>query len=1119
MANYTINQQRVIDSRASNLLVSASAGTGKTTVMVERIYQLIVGGEVDISNILVVTFTKLAAAEMKQRLMTKLLANSTNPIIADQLERIEQCSICTVHSFCSDIIRNYFYVVGVDPAYSIVDSITASKLQKQALDDTIQHAEQDEAFTTLYDMLAQRRKDKLLRQVITKQYEFSVTLVDYQQWYGSIRQQYLTLGDSDNHLVQLLVEDINNSTAELAMQWAHYGDLFDSMGMEPFAQACYARRVELTSNRTDIEQLIRWLALLELPPIPTMNESCFPAGIDYKSIAGEVNDFKKKTNKVLDDYAGIFGKHSWQQLADITASNVVYTDKIVQLVGEFGDRYTQLKHNRGVVDFGDLEHLALQVLGDTEALQSIRNRYHMVFVDEYQDTNSVQDSIFSAVATNGKLFAVGDIKQSIYAFRGSDPTIFLGKYHVFGTMADSEVVELNKNFRSDDRILQFANLVFGHIMTERFGKVDYKGSAMLEGAMTCSSHVPAVCIDIVPTDNSSKQEADPLYDITQPTSLEDGGEGAVISQRIRSVVGSVLTKPDGTTHKIGYGDIAILCRAFNKRVQAVYDRLVQDNIPVQSSLSADLNKGKEIRDIVSLLRVLDNATDDISLVGVCKSSIGGIDEQMLADIKVATSDTKCHFVDRLQLYIDRFDDDISSLCVRLLSLIDRLRLVSHSDTVHRVILELMDSTDYHLHVMALPNGHLRTRQLYRFVDELVGKSYNQSVDKYLQFLDSQEENKTADTVVATNAVRMMTMHSSKGLEFPVVIIVDSAKQFKFDYDKLKCDPDVGLALDHYDFDSMTSNTTVGGYCTNLKQIISAKEQEMRILYVALTRAKYHLFVVASDSKLLETSATAVMSANSYAKWIMSAVNAVDGVDCAQLGIEVTVWDNDMISPVTAGGDLLCAQSTDDSLPDSMNYVYPYSTDVPSKVVSSMLDRAQLDSSEADTVVALATYDQTPLLIGTAYHAVYEHIARHATVADIDSCISQLVAGGVVSADIASHVDSKLVYDTINNPQLAQLMQGRVYREIPFMLNTDMSDITSSESGETVILQGIIDMLVVNGDSAVVIDYKYVNSTYKLAEKYRKQLHSYKLAVERITGISKVSCYILSIRDNKIFHIV
>ncbi len=1118
MPNYTINQQKVIDSHASNLLVSASAGTGKTTVMVERIYQLIASGAVDISNILVVTFTKLAAAEMKQRLMAKLLANSSNAIIAEQLEKIDQCSICTVHSFCSDIIRNYFYVVGVDPTYSIVDSITANKLRSEALDYTIQHTEQDEAFTTLYDMLAYKRKDTNLRNFITKQYDYAVTLVQYQQWYANARQHYLHAEDKEGLLARLLVSDINSNISELSQQWGELGMLFEKLGMGKHSLDCYARSHHLQSNRQDIEEIARWLTLLQLDNITQMRQSYFPADADYKGITAVVRELKKRTDTILGGYVQLFGGGSWQQLADITASNVVYTDKLVQLVGEFSDRYYQLKHNRGMVDFADLEHLALSILSDDEALASIRNRYSMVFVDEYQDTNAVQDSIFSLVAGTGKMFAVGDLKQSIYAFRGSDPTIFLQKYHTFMHSSDGQVVELNQNFRSNSKILDFANMVFSHIMTEPFGKVDYKSSAMLEGALQCSSHIPAVSIDIVDSATTEVEEIAPLYDITTATSSSIGGEGAVVSQRIRSVVGSVLTLGDGTTRKIGYGDIAILCRGFNERVQSVYDRLVQDNIPVQSTLSADLNKGKEIRDIVSLLRVLDNPTDDISLVGVCKSCIGNMSEQTLADIKVATSHVRCTFIERLQLYADEHCDDISSQCVALLALIDRLRLVSQSSTVHMVVLELMDSTDYHLHVMALPNGQLRTRQLYRFVDELVGKSYNSSVDKYLQFLDSQRKDKASDSVIVGNAVRMMTMHSSKGLEFPVVFIIDSDKSFKIDRDKLKCDPSVGLALDSYDFDNMTTSTTIGGYCTTLTREISAKEEEMRILYVALTRSQYHLFVVASNSKLLDTSARSVLSANSYARWIMSAVNAVGIDSCRAEGIDITLWDSNMVSPPADGDSLLCAQSTDDSIASSMQYSYSYNTDVPAKVVSSMLDKAHLHQQERDTVEALATYDHTPLLIGTAYHAVYEHITAEATLADIDSCVQLLVDNGTITADIASHIDSSLVYNTINNAQLIALMQGKVYREIPFMLSTSMDSISNSNSSDSVILQGIIDMLVVSGDSAVVIDYKYVTSTYQLQQRYARQMASYRLAVTNITGISKVSSYILSIRDNKIFHI-
>lgn len=1119
---FTDNQKTIIKSREKNLLVTASAGTGKTTVMVERIYQLIVSGEVDISNLLVVTYTKLAAAEMKQRLVAKLVENSSNPVVAEQLEKIDQCSVSTVHSFCTDIIRNYFYIVGVDPSYTVIDDNTSAKLISEALDDTIASTSQDEVFVKLYDMLAKNRKDINLREYITKQYEFGRTVTDYKQWYDGCRQQYLTMSDSGNKLTKLLVDNININLSEKSSQWRELGQLFAGLGMDKFATACSARSVELDRHCDNIEQLVRWISLLELTSIPRMTASSFPADCDITSIKATVNELKDDTKDTIDEYKSLFANYTWQQLCQITADNVVYSDKLVQLVLEFGDRYSTAKQQRGMVDFADLEHMTLAILSNDEALASIRSRYSMVFVDEYQDTNSVQDSIFSSVAGDNNLFVVGDVKQSIYSFRGSDPTVFLSKQVEFASNSNCQVVELNKNFRSNAKILDFVNMVFSHIMTPEFGKVDYRGTSQLEGHLQCSSHIPQISIDIVQSADSEEVELPELYDITQPTTNCLSREGEVVSHRIRSVVGSIVTLDKGKTHRIGYGDIAILCRSYSANAQAIYNKLVQDNIPVQTNMRAELNSGKEIKQIVSLLRVIDNPTDNISMVGVCKSCIGNFSEQQLADIKVSTIDTKCSFVERLQLYVANGSDQvIVDKCTTLLALIDRLRLVAVSSTVHMVILELMDSTDYHLHVEAMPNGHLRTRQLYRYIDSLMDKSYNQSVDKYLQYLESDNKQEAKDNIVSHNAVRMMTMHGSKGLEFPVVIVVDANKKPHNNTSKLRCDPAVGLALDHYNFDSMTSGITVGGYCTTLTQSISDKEQEMRVLYVALTRAKYHLFITASGDSLESTSANSVLSANTFAKWIMSAVNAnrselADSID----GVDITVWSGDGNIATTDNTDsLLCEQSIDDDIPISMNYVYPYNTDVPTKVVSSMLDKVHLQEHEADTVEALANYDNTPLLIGTAYHAVYEAIGANATIVDIDSVKSQLIDNGTISADIACEVDSQLVYNTITNPQLIELMQGKVYREIPFMLSTDIRDIDSNSSGDKVILQGIIDMLVVNGDSAVVIDYKYVTSSYKIAERYSRQLSSYKLAVERITGISNVQCYILSIRDNKIFHIV
>lgn len=1125
MTKYTPNQQQVIDTRGSNILVSASAGTGKTTVMIERIYQMISSGEVDIGNIMVVTFTNLAASEMKHRLATKLMSDNRAGI-ASQLEDIDNCAISTLHSFCSDLLRNYFYVVDIDPSYTILDETTASALQQQALDDVLKqyYTDQDEVFDRLYAIFADNRKDIKLRQEILSQYDFASTLVDYQSWYNSCRQHYMTLDNQDNVLVSSLVQDILTNYHEVATLWRELGQLFDSYGMSKHAKDCYHNNAVLSINHQDIAGLITLIQGLELCSLSRVMSNSIPQGVDQQYLMAIVKNTKDATKELQQRYALFEGK-SWQQLVQESVSTIQYTDKLVEIVLAFKSRYYQLKKQRATLDFADLEHLTLTVLQDKHALSQLQNKYKYVFVDEYQDTNAVQEAIISQLAKTDNLFVVGDIKQSIYAFRGCDPLIFLQQYNRYrdGKGVDGKAIVLNDNFRSNRYILNFSNIIFSHVMTAKFGKVNYRQEALLKGEKEHICNTPIVNIDVIDNNRQEQQLADGIYDITAVTQDTNAlSQGKVIAKRILSIVGSTIKLSDGTVKRISFGDIAILSRSMTAKAREIYNQLVKHNIPVVAPIKASDNVGKEIRDIITLLRVIDNADNDIYMVGCCLSCFGKLSESDLATVRLATNHIKGTFHQRLNHYLHNNVDSISDKVSKLLQLIDKLRLVSQSACVDEVLLTLLTDTDYQLYIEGMPNGHLRTRQLFNYIDSLKDLYYAQSVDKYLQHIDNTDS-RLGSTVSGGNAVKMMTMHASKGLEYDVVFVVNCETAFKIDHNIVARNKSMGMAIDHYDTDNMTTCNSVGRFCCDLSTTISAKEEEMRLLYVALTRAKYHLFVVTSGTKLLATSPNKIVSANNHASWIFASLagrygQLEDGF--CQDNISIKVWDNSSMLDTQQmdNSSLLCPQSDNlQQVLDSINYQYPYRTaiDAPSKVVSSLLDARHMDNAEQFKVVSVTTDMQHYADIGTAYHRLLEEVALASTLDTVNDTLARLVECGEIDKTIATSIDCNMVHRAINNSQLLEVCQGKLYREVPFMHSVDYNQVADTNITDKVILQGIIDLLVISDNSAVVIDYKYISNSSNVRQRYYRQLHSYCLAVQQITGISNVDSYIMSIKDNRL----
>lgn len=1174
-------QEEVVKFGGRNMLVSASAGTGKTTTMIARIAKLILDGA-DVSQLVVVTFTKLAAAEMKNRLAAKLAEFRNNARIVEQIEKLDSASICTIDAFCAEILRNFFYVADIDPSFAIVDSVTSETLRANAMDEVFQEyfKSKDELFKKVYKILATGRKEDNFKEALFKLYNFSRTFGDFNGWYNSRRQNFVNYSEA-NPLVVTLLEDITQEMARLQEEMSALAAEAEALGSEFYAAKC--RENEAAAKKVDCSSLA-----MALDGLYKLSDSLTVLQSDRKISSGDASELRKKfnesrkrTTEFAKIYSGIGLGRPFEQVWDDTAKAVELTDKLVEILNRFDEKFFAVKKQRGVLDFADLEHLALKVLCDDEAIKAISERYTMVFVDEYQDTNSLQESIISRLAETAKLFMVGDVKQSIYGFRGCDPTIFLSKYHNFkqtggqncASIAEAEqnkLVELNKNFRSNCEILNFVNDVFDVVMTENFGQVDYVGTSRLEGVLPPVLDTPSVQLDFVSKQVSEKKEAEDFYDITFPSKEADAvAQGDVIAQKITEFIGLTYTDKRGNFRRVGYGDIVILVRGLEGKATDIYNALVEHNIPVAANFRTETFSGKEIKDIINLLRTIDNPYNDIYAVGASLSPLGGFSQNDLAQIKIATSAERIPFCVRMKTYLGISPDDaISAKISKFFKLLDSLRLYSHGATVDEVVLRILKQTGYHLYVQGFPNGTLRLRKLYAFVDGLKGASYAQSVSKFLYFID-RSELEAQEPISSVNAVRLMTMHSSKGLEFPIVILADVDHNFYFEPQTIQRNLGLGLAMKHYDFEQMRVFDTLGTRACGMFNRKSQQEEEMRLLYVAMTRAEYVLDIVATVPDVLPNKAP--QAATSHLDWILTALHAKYGDLNAVLqsqiaeaeaerdvaaGVALTQAseNNDGQSAsanaaqesqtdlrssfarrkitekitfythkpqvVVAKEQLLCPQETDEeAVLKKISYVYPFAdqTGMPNKIVSSALDREFIDtdSERADDVL----YDNADRnALGTAYHKVFQYVSPDAGAEEVAETVNGLVNEGKISADVAQKIDFRIVLDVFANPEFRRILSsGKVYREMPFMLVAPYNQIAKDKHfSDEVMLQGVIDLLVLRGDKAIVVDYKFsVHESERLRSDYRYQLNSYRLAVQKICGVTDVECYILSIGENKL----
>ena len=1118
---FTTSQQNVIDFRGKNMLVSASAGTGKTTVMIERIVSMIEQGA-DVSEIVVVTFTNLAAAEMKARLANKLAEKRNNPHILEQMEKLDSASICTLHSFCSELLKNYFYVVDIDPAFTILDSVTVSTLRKNTLDDVFAEyfSQKDDVFRRVYKIFATHRREENFKSTLLTLYDFSRCLEDFSAWYQQKRSNFIEFSN-DNPIIQTILSDIAQSVDYYRRNMT---DIVERSVAEDLAYTDVFRYNAdiLCKIRLDkLENALNDLAKTSLQALPRKTKKSVFTEIE-ENIRQNFKDLKDDFEKFAGKYATLCRGESIETLWEETKQSTVYTDKLVEIVEKFDQAFFLAKKQRGGVDFNDLEHLTLQLLSDEETLAEIHSRYKLVFVDEYQDTNPVQEAIVAKLATPNNLFMVGDVKQSIYGFRGCEPSIFVDKYIRYKTLGEGCVEELNDNFRSNSEILEFVNILFNEIMTARFGKVNYKYTAQLKGTTAPSLKTPSVRIDLISKEEREKVEIDNLYDITVDNSDYDGvQQGELIAKRIKEYVGMAYRDKNGVAKRIEYGDIVILMRGLTSKAIDIYNTLVSSNIPVSAGFKVDGFSSKEVRDLVTLLRVIDNPYNDVYLIGACLSPFGGFTEKELGVVRLDT-EGRIPFYERLQNYkVNGLNVDIVRKINDFLDFLRKLRFYSRSASVCEIALYVMKVKDYHLYVQSLPNGGMRLRKFYAFIDSVKDASYGQTVDKFLSFVDETEDRRAESGISAGNTVRLMTMHASKGLEFPVVILAGIESQFNFDNYTVETNANLGLAIRYYNFLNMRVADTLGATACGMFNKTKQREEEMRLLYVAMTRAKFALNIVGTVSdKQLKALPKLPTRAMTHLDWLLIAIKQQMKLPKVADGLEINVVDSIYVDETEAQTDYLCDQTV--SVKDvkrKLSYKYKYAdqTLMPSKVVSSALDKEYLDVTDEPQPEFTLNVNNDRNYIGTAYHKVLQYVNYRANEVEIRELIDSLVRDGKIEQRFAEKLDIKLIHSTLNNPDLVKLLScGKVYHEIPFMLYVPYDQVAKDKRfSDDVILQGVIDLLIVDGDKATVIDFKYTSRSDTVEQNYAAQLNSYKLAVQRICGIENVAAYVLSIEDNKL----
>lgn len=1217
MNKWTAAQQSAIDASQGqgNILVGAAAGSGKTAVLVERIITKLLNGETDIDRLLVVTFTDAAAGEMKEKITDRLQKavdeekdKSVEERLRKQLKLIGGADITTIDAFCLRVVKNNFHVLGIDPNFFISDSAEGELLRDDVLDALFNdlYIEGNDRFLELVEKYASNRDDRALKRLVVTIYEFVQSFAEPIKWldekaevyeedmaHGAWAKRHI-INDGCNksgkayneEFTEIAVDMIKTAVGDGADTEAYLNS--GSEEMIKYWGALWTGIWECINISAEFAAVSDWDSAHELymkyiadkKGMDSLTPSKAPKkkealDEDWKAYCERRNGFKKKLKAEMKKLVKYSAEEFNEEVHSVELAKTAHD--IVWLVKEFDERYMAKKESRNMKEFSDIEHLTYKLFCENEVIRNeYRDKYDEILIDEYQDTNGLQDAIFTKISLDNKnIFMVGDLKQSIYGFRGGDPTIFKWKSREYRQSAsDGRNITLSQNFRSRQEILKSVNDIFCCIMSEEAGDVNYEGDELIVRDAEREAYPESVCDNTSELSLISIIGGDSDEDLLEGSgSVSEKAEAAYVAGRIHELVESkyrIYDKNLGRSRNIRYNDITILAKSVKYTSDVFINALSAYGIPAFVDLENYFER-REIRLMLTLISLINNHLQDIELLSVMRSPIGGFSDNELAVIRLHEKNTQ-YFYYALKSYADSGADAVlREKCERFVANLKRWRGYVKQKSVANLIWTIYSETGFYDFMGVIEGGEEAQANLKLLYER--AKKYEQSGFKglfnflrYIDKLQNRRDDLSGAKLIGENCdvVRIMTIHKSKGLEFPVVFLTGMGKRIKGkspDESRVLLHKDLGFGLKYAD--------AVNSYYKDnpMKNLVAAANSDeltaeaMRLMYVAMTRAKEKLIVTGVKKHMSDES-----RANKYDEW-NNAVGA-DGKMTPANALKATLYmdwlypaalksDNWIITDI--GIDDVTAQKEEEQafekqtekLTDELieavgkildfSYKYPKSGYIPSKTSVSALKRLYIADDEEIMEGKVNEYDLPSLSgmpkfmrqsalgseIGTAHHQLMAFLDFDGFVkADnklefVKSEIERLIAAGQIDADAVNDKMAERCVGFMESDLAKRMMaSGKIFREKSFQVDIPAKlydeSLGSVYDSETVILQGVIDCFFEEEDGVVLIDYKTdrVNTVEEIVEKYRLQLDLYAEAIEKITkkSVKEKYLYLFSLQS-------
>ena len=1135
----TISQAEAINTRGSAVLVSAAAGSGKTKVLTERLMGYVCDKKspADVDSFLIITYTRAAAAELRGRIMeelaARLAAEPGNKRLRRQNALCQRAQIGTIHSFCAAVLRENCQKLGLSPDFKVADEERAAAMRYAALERVLEkrydEIDENPAFRELADTVGEGRDDRKLVELVLSLHSRMQCHPRPELW---AREQIALLKAEAEDIAQTpWGAEIMADCAQKAQYWAdEFDKLMALMTAEPAISAAYMENFQIIAEQ--IRELCRSLRLgwdrakscfpIEFPRLKALRNSPDPALSDMLKAR------RTACKEAMEKLAETMSADSRSLLAEI-ARTAPAMEELLKLTLDFDRAYAKDKRSRSLLDYSDLEHFAVELLSDgdgqpTDTAKQLAKRYTEIMVDEYQDVSRVQDSIFAAISDGGKkLFMVGDVKQSIYRFRLADPEIFTEKYLSFADSAcaapgQPRRILLRENFRSRREILAGANAVFSNCMSRSLGDIDYDDNAALVcGADWYEGMGEKPQLLLLGLDDSGDDER------PDKTRLEAEFVAAKIKELIDS--GMSVTTPAGQ-RPLRYGDIAILLRSANA-VGGVYRQaLAALKIPAGGAQSGSFFDTVEVSTLISMLAVMDNPHRDIALIAVLRSPALGFTPDELSMIRAC--DKRGDMYTALCAAAETEDK-----CRRFLDKLSRLRAVAADMSAPELVWQLIEEFDMLAICSAMDDGAQRRANLMELTElaEIFEAGEYRGLHRFLLWLQALKENGQEISTGGSfdSAVQIMTIHKSKGLEFPVVFLSDTAKRFnaRDRMETVLVHPQLGLGPKLVDLKRRVKYPTIARAAISNRIAREDMSEEMRLLYVALTRAKERLYVTATMSKPEETveklraGVTVPMApqvlgkASSMATWMIYAALADGGKNlemhiCPAAGSTGTEFEEQAL-PMADEEALINLEKN-----LSFNYPHAAAVELPSKVTATELKGREQEDADGESLVKpvglvfnmpqLGMEEKSISAVerGVATHLVLQYMDFNKNRReDIKAEVQRLLKAGFITEREARAVNISAIERLFTSDIGRRMLKAEnPLREFRFSLLLPASALQEGAGEDELLLQGVVDCCIEEDGGLVIIDYKTdaVRTEDEIsarAEHYRPQLTAYSAALSRI----------------------